>query len=340
MKKRRQTREVKYSKPNRPEQRRQTKRAGGNLLDKLRAYCETEAHVFHVCLWRLADSPFNSMMTIAVLSIAWSLAAGFQLMVNNLEQLTANLESSSQISLFLKDEVSDARAQKLAETIRQNPDIRQVNVITKEQALAEFKTYSGFGEAVNALKANPLPVVIQIMPKSGSSDKKKLESLVQGFQQLEQVDLAQMDMLWEERLQSIVALAENGFTVLSVILGFAVLFIVGNTIRLELHSRREEVIIARLVGATDSFIQRPFLYSGFWIGLISGVIALFIVALAMLILWHSVETLSALYGGRIHLKFFSFFGVVKLILISSALGVLGSWAVLHFQLRHTVPESA
>lgn len=337
MKRRKQTREVKYVKPVKQEIR-QTRRAGGNFIDKLYAYRDAQVHAFFSSLGRLADSPFNSIMTIAVLSIAIALAAGFQLMVDNLEQLTGNLENSTQISLFLKDEVSDARAEKLAESIRQDPAIQQVNIISKEQALTEFKTYSGFGEAVNALKSNPLPVVLQVLPKNTLGDKKQLEELVQHFQQLEQVDLAQMDMLWVERLQSMIAVAKNGLNLLNVMLGFAVLFIAGNTIRLELHSRREEVIIAKLVGATDSFIQRPFLYSGFWMGFISGVIAWFIVTLMMLILRHSVEILSGLYGGGFHLLFFSFTDTIKLILCSSVLGMLGSWAVLHYQLRHTIPE--
>ncbi len=336
-KKRKQTKEVRYVKT--PSQvTRQTRRVGGDLLDKLCAHCDGQGQALFSSLGRLVDSPFNSIMTIMVLAITISLASGFYLLLNNLHQLTANIETSAQISLFLKDEITDAHANKLASTIRKNPAIQQVTLISKDQALAEFKTYSGFGSAITALKTNPLPVVIQVLPKNTLEDKKELENLRQEFQRLVEVDLAQMDMQWVERLQSIVAVAERGACLLNTLLGFAVLFIAGNTIRQELHNRHEEVIIAKLVGATNGFIQKPFLYAGLWMGMFAGLLAWFIVSVMMLLLRQPVEALSGLYGGGFHLLFFSVADFFKLIGISSALGGLGSWAVLSYQLQYTRPE--
>ena len=216
--------------------------------------------------------------------------------------------------------------------------VQDVKLITREQALAEFQTYSGFGAAINALEKNPLPIVLQVLPKNTLEDKQGLENLLKSFQQSPEVDIAQMDLQWVERLQSIMAVARLFATLLNVMLGGAVLFIIGNTIRLELHNRRDEVVIAKLVGATNSFIQRPFLYTGFWIGFISGVSAWFIVTTLMLILRQPVEKLSGLYEGGFHLLFLSFTETLALIGISSALGVLGSWAVLICQLQYTKPE--
>ncbi len=336
-KKRKQTKEIRYVKTP-PQLTRQPRHIGGDLVDKLCAYCDGQGHALFSSLGRLVDSPFNSIMTVTVLAITISLASGFYLLLNNLHQLTANIETSAQISLFLKDEITDARANKLANSIRQNPAVQQVYVINKEQALAEFKTYSGFGSAITALKTNPLPIVVQVLPKKTLEDRKKLENLRQEFQRLVEVDLAQMDMQWVERLQSIMAVAERGAGLLNTMLGFAVLFIAGNTIRQELHNRHEEVIIAKLVGATNGFIQRPFLYAGLWMGLFAGFLAWFLVSIMMLLLRQPVETLSGLYGGNFHLLFFSFMDFFKLIGISTALGGLGSWAVLSYQLQHTRPE--
>lgn len=317
---------------------RQTKTAGGNFGDKLNAYRDLHAHALFSSLGRLVASPFTSIMTIAVLAVAISLASGFYILVMNLQQLTGNVETSNQITLFLRDDVSDAHASKLAGSIRQNASVQDVKLITREQALAEFQTYSGFGAAINALEKNPLPIVLQVLPKNALEDKEGLENLLKSFQQSPEVDIAQMDLQWVERLQSIMAVARLFATLLNVMLGGAVLFIIGNTIRLELHNRRDEVVIAKLVGATNSFIQRPFLYTGFWIGFISGVSAWFIVAALMLILRQPVEKLSGLYGGGFHLLFLSFTETLALIFISSALGVLGSWAVLFCQLQRTKPE--
>ncbi|MFZ2169126.1 MAG: permease-like cell division protein FtsX [Methylococcaceae bacterium] len=317
---------------------RQTKTAGGNFIDKLQAYRDLHAHALFSSLGRLVASPFTSIMTISVLAIAISLASGFYILVMNLQQLTGSLETSNQISLYLREDVSDTHANKLAGKIRQNTNVQSVKLISREQGLAEFQTYSGFGAAINALENNPLPIVIQVVPKNSLEDKQGLESLLKGFQQSPEVDFAQVDLQWVERLQSILSVAHLFTILLNLMLGLGVLFVIGNTIRLELHNRREEVVIAKLVGATNSFIQRPFLYSGFWIGFFSGVSAWFIITLLMLVLRHPVEKLSGLYEGGFHLLFLSFTDTLALIFISSMLGVLGSWLVLIYQLRQLKPE--
>jgi cell division transport system permease protein len=317
---------------------RQTRSAGGNFIEKLQAHRDLHAHALFSSLGRLVASPFTSIMTIAVLAIAISLASGFYVLVMNLQQLTGSLETSNQISLFLKVDVSDTSANKLADNIRKNPNVQSIKLITREQGLAEFRTYSGFGRAINALENNPLPIVIQVVPKNSLEDKQGLENLLESFQRSPEVDFAQVDLQWVERLQSILAVARLFAILLNVMLGLAVLFVIGNTIRLELHNRRDEVVIAKLVGATNSFIQRPFLYSGFWIGFISGVLAWFIVTVLMLILRQPVEKLSGLYEGDFHLLFLSFTDTLALIFISSMLGILGSWSVLIYQLRQLKPE--
>jgi cell division transport system permease protein len=339
-KRRQQTREQQPPKNNKPVKpdARQNKAAGGGLADKLAAYRDLHAHVLFSSLGRLVAAPFTSIMTVTVLTITLSLASGFYLLLVNFQQLTSHLETSSQISLFLKESTSDAAAEKLSETIRTNPQVQHVTLISKEQALAEFKTYSGFGSAVSALKTNPLPIVIQVLPKNTLTDKRQLEALLHDLQQSVDVDLAQMDMEWLDRLQSIMSVGAYATGLINALLFFAVLFITANTIRLELHSRREEVIIAKLVGATDAFIRRPFLYAGAWIGFSSGVAAWFTVTGMMLILRSPVETLSALYGGHFHLLFFTAADSLELIGISLALGVAGAWAVLMYQLRYTKPE--
>ncbi len=316
----------------------QTKQPGGNFVDKFHAYRNHHAQALFSSLGRLVASRFSSAMTIVVLAIAISLASGFYILVANLQQLAGNLEASNQISLFIKEEISEARINKFADSIRKNPDIQEVKLITKEQGLADFQAYSGFGEAVKALEKNPLPVVIQVLPKKTLENEQGLKALLDDFGRSAEVDFAQMDMQWVKRLQSIMEVVRCGVILLSLLLGAGVLFITANTIRLELYNRRDEVVIAKLVGATNGFILRPFLYSGFWIGFFSGVTAWFIVTVIMLILKQPVETLSRLYDGAFHVLFLGFTETLALLLISSVLGVVGSWIVLHFQLRQLKPE--
>ena len=316
----------------------QNLRAGGSLSTRIVAYRDQHAQALFSSLGRLFSTPFTSAMTIGVLAIAISLASGFYLIVVNLQQLTSGLEASNQISLFLRDEISEAHAKKYAEQLKKNPDIAETTLIGKKQALDEFRKFSGFGGAVDVLEKNPLPIVIQILPKHALDDKDKMTGLVEKFKKSPEVDIAQMDMAWVQRLQGIVATTRLAGMLITLLLGAAVFFIAGNTIRLEIHNRRDEIIIAKLVGATNSFIQRPFLYSGFWIGLLSGILAWFIVTVMLLILRGSVENLSGLYEGGFHLLFFNYLETFYLLAASTLLAVLGSWLVLHYQVKQLQPE--
>ncbi len=324
-----------------PKKRRETHQArasGAGVVDKLHAYLRNHAQALFSSLGRLTRSPFTSLMTISVLAIAISLAGGFYLLISNVEQLTGKVESSNQISLFLKLEISDKRGRELAARIAEKSGIEQVKLITKQQALDEFRGYSGFGDALKALDKNPLPAVIQVLPANTLEEQRQLQPLLADLQQLAEVDFAQMDMQWIKRLQSIMQLAQRVVGLLSILLGIAVLFITGNTIRLELQSRRDEVLISKLIGATHAFIQRPFLYSGFWYGFTAGTFAWLIVTVMMFSLRYPIEKLSTLYEGRFNVLFFSFSESLLLLLISSLLGIIGAWMVLVYQLQQLKPE--
>lgn len=312
--------------------------AGGNFIDKLHAYRDLHAHAFFSSLGRLVDKPFTSALTVGVLAISIALAACFYLLVANIEQLAGTVESSNQLSLFLKESVSQAQAERLIAEIGKKPEVAQVHMISKEQALAEFKASSGLDAALDALDDNPLPIVLEVVPAQSQVNTDALQDLLEQLSQLPEVSEAQMDMQWLERMQAIIGLARGITRSIGFLLACAVVFITGNTIRLELHNRREEVVIAKLVGATNRFIQRPFLYAGFWIGFLSGVTGWLIVSVVMLCLWRSVENLSLLYEGSFHLRFLHYGESFALIAVSTALGMAGSWVVLNYQLRKLRPE--
>jgi cell division transport system permease protein len=305
------------------------KHSGQRLIELFKAYLLNHAHGLFSSLGRLSRTPFTSVMTILVLAVAISLAGCFYIIVANVQQLTGNLQASNQMSLFLKEHVTESAAQKLAEQLKQNANIESIKFINKTQAMNEFKANSGFGEALH---------VIQVLPKHVLDNREALDQLMAEFKQIPQVELVQVDMQWVERLQAIMLIASRGVMVVSVLLGFAVTFITGNTIRLELQNRQDEVYISKLVGATHAFIQRPFLYTGFWLGFIAGFSAWLIVTVMLLILETPVEKLSALYSGSFELLFLSFGEFILLLMMTSALAVLGSWIVLHYQLRQIKPQ--
>lgn len=314
------------------------KRTGQRIVEKFHAYLLNHAHGLFSSLGRLSRNPFTSAMTILVLAVAISLAGCFYIVVANIQQLTGNLQASNQMSLFLKEHITESAGQKLANQLAQNPNIETVKFITKTQAMEEFKANSGFGDALKALDNNPLPNVIQVLPKNVLDNRDALDALMAEFKQLLEVDFVQVDMQWVERLQAIMLIASRGVTVVGVLLGFAVTFITGNTIRLELHNRQDEVFISKLVGATHAFIQRPFLYTGFWLGFIAGFAAWLIITIMLLILENPVEKLSTLYNNSFELLFLSFSEFILMLMIASLLAVVGSWAVLHYQISRIRPH--
>lgn len=314
------------------------KHLGERLIDRLHAYVLNHAHGLFSSLGRLTRSPFTTGMTILVLSIAIALAGSFYIVVSNIQQLTGNLESSNQMSLFLKEHVTESAAQKLSEQLGQNPKVETVKFISRQQAMEEFKAHSGFSDALNALNTNPLPNVIQLLPKNTLQDNESIQQLMVEFKQLPNVDFVQVDMQWVARVQALMLMVSRSVTVVSVLLGIAVTFITGNTIRLELQNRQDEVYISKLVGATNAFIQRPFLYTGFWLGLIAGFLAWIVVTLMLLMLKSPVERLSSLYNSEFELLFLGFGEFLILLMLSSVLAVLGAWVVLNYQLRQIKPQ--
>ncbi|HSN23952.1 MAG TPA: permease-like cell division protein FtsX, partial [Methylomicrobium sp.] len=232
---------------------------------------------------------------------------------------------------------TESKARKIAEAIKKNIDVAEVKLISKEQGLAEFKAGSGLDAALDLLEGNPLPIVLEVLPVPDRTNVAMLQKLQQSLQQYPEVEEAQMDMQWLGRIHTIITLAGQITKSFCILLGLGVLFITGNTIRLELHNRREEVVIAKLVGATNRFIQRPFLYGGFWIGFLSGVAAWFIVTFIILFIWRSVENLTLLYVGSFQLRFLGYAESFFLIMLSSFLGVAGSWIVSVYQLRQIRP---
>lgn len=308
------------------------KKMEGGIIDKFYTYLELHARTLFSSLEKLLTTPLTSIMTITVLALSIALSCGFYLLLINAEQLTGNLEASNQISLFLKSNITNLEGRNLADKIKQSADIKIVNLITRESALAEFRDYSGFGSALDRLENNPLPTVIQVLPKNTLEESEEIQRLVNELGQLDEVDIAQMDMQWVQRLQSMMDLAQQSMILLSAVLSLAMLFIISNTIRLELEDCRDEVLIAKLVGATHAFIQRPFLYTGFWFGFFAGVIAWLMVTMMMLVLKSPMERLSELYDNSYEVLFLSGSESLILLLISSLLGILGSWAVLRYQL--------
>jgi len=276
-------------------------------------------------LGRLYRAPLASLMTAAVIGIALALPAGLYLLTGNLQQLSTRWDGAASLSLFLQHTASERQAQTLREKLLSWPEIEHIDLISPEQALSEFRELSGFGDTLDVLEENPLPAVLAVKPVAESTDSESIGRLLERLRKLPEIELAQLDLQWVKRFNAIVDIVQRSIWVMATLLGLAVLLITGNTIRLEIQSRREEIEVTKLIGATNAFIRRPFLYSGLWYGAIGALLATLLVELAFLQLATPVGQLAGLYQSGFSLQTLAFSDTLLLLLSGALLGLLGAW---------------
>ena len=217
--------------------------------------------------------------------------------LENINKFTSEFEHGAKISLFLAPQVSVKQATELQQSIQQHASIKLVELITPDQAMEEFKSRSGLQNALNSLTSNPLPVVLLAYPKDEiARSPEKLARLIDELGKLKQVELSQFDIEWIKRLTALLELVTRAVWVIAFILGLGVFLVIGNTIRLAITNRQEEIRIIKLIGGTDAFVRRSFLYSGMLQGLLGGLLALLIIFLLFSFISAPTSSLSSMYG--------------------------------------------
>ncbi len=277
-------------------------------------------------LRRMLKTPLATFMTIMVIAVALSLPAALQLLVKNAQQIGGNIEHKAQLSLFLHQRVTEGQARELQERLAQRSEILAVEFISRQQALEEFRAQSEFGAALDTLGENPLPHVLLVYPRVDDLDPERLEILRADLAALPQVEIAQLDLAWLQRLFAIVEILQRSVAFISLFLTFAVILVVANTIRLMSQNYRDEIEVFKLVGASDAYVRRPFLYSGLFYGAAGSLLALLFVWLATLWLSGPVNELARLYHSDYQLQGLSWDDALTLLTTGMLLGFGGSWA--------------
>jgi cell division transport system permease protein len=279
--------------------------------------------------------PFDCL-TVLVIGIALALPAGLRVLVNNAGAVSDAWQSAADFTVYLKLDVTAEAAVRLARTIEARDDVASVELIDRDEALAEFRADSGFGEALEALDGNPLPHALVVRPASGIAGD--VESVAAAIGALPETDLVQLDTAWVTRLRAMLALAARIVDLATLLLGLAVAIVVGNTIRLEINNRSVEIEVTKLVGGTDAFIRRPFLYLGLCYGLMGSLLAALLVGLALLLLGPPVRALATLYGSSFALEGLSLGENAALLLGGGLLGWAGAGLATARHLRAIEPK--
>ncbi|HEX7047626.1 MAG TPA: permease-like cell division protein FtsX [Gammaproteobacteria bacterium] len=302
------------------------------------SWATRHVQVLFYTLGRLYRAPLSTLLSVMVIGIALALPAGLHVLVNNTRAISGSLEGAARISVFLGHEVSENQRDALADVLRRREDIAEVRVISAEQALAEFKELSGFGGAIEALEENPLPPVLVVTPLESIATEAALADLVRELEALPETDVVQLDTEWLKRLAAILEIINRGVVVIAGMFALAVIIIVGNTIRLDIQNRRDEIVVTKLIGGTDAFIRRPFLYTGFWYGIAGGVMAWLLTGIALLVMEAPVGRLAGLYGSGFTLRGLGADGVLTVLTAGALLGWLGSLVAVGRHLGEIEPK--
>lgn len=282
---------------------------------------------------RLMRTPVATLMTLIVIAIALALPSALFVLLENAKQVSQGWDDSSQISLYLKMDTTQNQIQPLLDQLQKNPNIAAVKYISPAQGLVEFQQQADFQNALSALTQNPLPAVILVRPTATLASPTAIKELLQQLKSIPQVDMAKLDLQWIKRLYAIIALSKRLAYAMGALLGLGVLFIIGNTIHLNLQRYRREIEVFKLVGATDSFIRRPFLYTGMLYGLLGSLIAWLLVSSLLWSMQAPAQKIAKLYGSHFQLQNLTFSAGLFLMLGGILLGLAGAWLAVGKHLR-------
>jgi cell division transport system permease protein len=288
-------------------------------------------------LGRIVQNPVATAMTMAVIAVALALPLFLNVLLENTRAATANWNQAFDLSVYLNKKAGVERAQALAKQLRARTDVAQVRVITAEAAFVEFRNASGFGKALDALTENPLPQTLIITPTVTASTPEATAALKAALASQPDVDTVELDTEWVQRLYAILDVLRRVVWLTGALLALGVVLVVGNTIRLDILNRRAEIEVMKLVGATDGFTRRPFLYSGVWYGMGGGVGAVIVVALGVALLAKPVGHLAGLYGSEFRLQGPGLGAIAVILAAAIGLSWLGSWLAATRHIRAVSP---
>lgn len=280
---------------------------------------------------RLIAYPLSSVMTVMVIAIALSLPSGLYVLLKNVQSVTDQWEQQSVITLYLFPGLEDTQALALSHRLSARSDVVSVEYISKEEGLRYFEQSSGYEQILSSLPENPLPIVLRVIPKEAVdvTTLPTLQALRDQLAAQQEVEYAELDAQWLQRLANILSFGQRFSYALSVLLMVSVFLIVGNTIRMAVESRRDEVLVMKLVGATDSYLRRPFLYMGFWFGVLGGLFACLCVLFLSWWISTPAERLIDSYQSGFELQTFNADEIILCLTISAFIGVMGSWIAVN-----------
>lgn len=288
-------------------------------------------------LGRLFSHPFSSLMIVLVIAVTLALPAAINLVIKNARSISGSWDNALDFSVFLDQGISEDEARGLGRLIEQRADVASVVFVSASDALRDFKVQSGFGAALDQLPDNPLPHTLVVRPGPGNTSG-SMVLLHEELGNLPETEHVQVDTEWVQRFHAILDIVRQAIAIGATLLGIAIIVVIGNTIRLDIQNRRDEIEVTKLIGASNAFVRRPFLWTGFWYGLFGGLMALALVYYGLFLLQGPVARLAGLYQGNIAVASISVEEAAGIIGIGVFLGLFGSWFTTARHMRRIEPR--
>lgn len=328
------------AKTTRPEAKKQrgARSSDVSLWQQMLAWRAHHASSFSGSLRRLLATPVQTFLTWIVIAIALVLPTALYVALQSVQQLGQGWQDNAQMSAFIEKGARKNAVDALVIRLNKEASIETIDYISPEQALAEFSALSGLGDVVNNLDENPLPSLLIIQPNESVKTPEALDALAAQLNAEPLIEKVQLDLGWLRRLHELLKLGERIVMALAVVLLLGVLLIIGNTLKLAIENRREEIVVVKMVGGTDGFVRRPFLYSGLWYGFGGGIIAIIILQLLGIWLANPLENLSSLYQSKYAVSGYGGLLALTLVGLSTFLGWLSAWLAVRKHLNEIQPS--
>jgi len=295
-------------------------------------------YAWNGALQDLKSKPFATFLTIMVIAISLTLPSVCYMVYKNVNQAATQYYPSPQITVYLDKALDDDAAQRVVGQLQAEPGVEKVNYLSREEALGEFRNWSGFGGALDMLEENPLPAVAVIVPKLDFQGTEALNTLRDRITRINGIDEVRMDDSWFARLSALTGLVGRVAAMIGVLMVAAVFLVIGNSVRLSIFARRDTINVQKLIGATDGFILRPFLYGGALLGFSGAFLSLILSEILVMRLSSAVTDVARVFGTSFDLNGLSFDECLLLLLVCSMIGWLAAWLATVQHLRHFTPD--
>ena len=286
-------------------------------------------------LRRMATQPLGAAFSVLVLAVAIALPVIAEVALRSAGALTSGVETDPHVNVYLTLEATDADVKRIESALRSNPQTTSVRFVSREDALAELKSSTHLAEVLASLDRNPLPHAFTVRVRA--DDGAKLAAAREAWAKLPAVDQVVADFEWSQRLRRWIRFGDRVMGVIALVLGAAVTFIVGHLIRLQVVSRRQEIEVSQLVGATASDVRRPFLYHGLLQGAAAGAVALALGWAATAWVGAELIALTPAYAAELKVVFLSLDGIWLVLGLCAFLGLAGAWWAVGRELRQFSP---